>query len=106
VYQKEEALVRKERKITKPMSVNSFEQAISKGFADTERAQPSFELKEEVKRNTEALKYAKSRLLQLEHLNEARFGALTKLNDVLGKLGDLGSPVPVEKGQDSEEYVR
>jgi hypothetical protein len=34
------------------------------------------------------------------------FGALTKLNDVLGKLGDVGSPVPLGKGQDSEEYVR
>jgi hypothetical protein len=106
VYQKEEALVRKERKITKPMSVNRFEQAISKGFVDTERSQHAFELREEVKRNTEALKYANSRLLQLERLNEAMFGALTKLNDVLGKLGDLGSPVPIGKGQDSEEYVR
>ena len=106
VYQKEESLVRKERKITKPMSVNRFEQAISKGFADTERSQHAFELREEVKRNTEALKYANSRLLQLERLNEAMFGALTKLNDVLGKLGDLGSPVPLGKGQDSEEYVR
>ena len=106
VYQKEEALVRKERKITKPMSVNRFEQAISKGFADIEKAQHAFELREEVKRNTEALKYANSRLLQLERLNEAMFGALTKLNDVLGKLGEMGSPVPLGKGQDSEEYVR
>lgn len=106
VYQKEEALVRKERKITKPMSLNRFEQAISKGFADTERAQYSFELREEVRRNTEAIKYANSRLLQLERLNEAMFGALTKLTDVLGKLGDVGSPVPLGKGQDSEEYVR
>ena len=106
VYQKEEALVRKERKITKPMSVNRFEQAISKGFADTERSQHAFELREEVKRNTEALKYTNSRLLQLERLNEAMFGALTKLTDVLGKLGDVGSPVPLGKGQDSEEYVR
>ncbi len=43
VYQKEEALVRKERKVTKPMSVNRFEQAIAKGFADTERSQHAFE---------------------------------------------------------------
>ena len=106
VYQKEEALVRKERKITKPISVNRFEQAISRGFADTERSLHAFELREEVKRNTEALKYANSRLLQLERLNEAMFGALTKLNDVLGKLGDVSSPVPLGKGQDSEEYVR
>jgi hypothetical protein len=88
------------------MSVNRFEQAISKGFADTERSQHAFELREEVKRNTEALKYANSRLLQLERLNEAMFGALIKLNDVLGKLGEMGSPVPLGKGQDSEEYVR
>jgi hypothetical protein len=107
VYQKEEALIRKERKVTKPISVNRFEQAISKGFADVERAQHSFELKEEVKRNTEALKFANSRLLQLERLNEAMFGALNRLSDVLGKFGDLDSAQSPAKGQrDSEEYVR
>jgi hypothetical protein len=36
VYQKEENLVRKERKVTRPMSVTKFEEAISKGFKDSE----------------------------------------------------------------------
>ena len=36
---------------------------------------------------------------------EAMFGALTELNDVLGKLGDVGSPVPLGKDQDCEEYL-
>ncbi len=107
VYQKEESLVRKERKITKPMSVNRFEQAISKGFADTERSQHAVELREEVKRNTEALKYTNSRLLQLERLNEAMFGALNRLNDVLGKLGDFQGPQDIGEGQkDPDKYIR
>ena len=36
---------------------------------------------------------------------EAMFGALTELNDVLGKLGDVGSPVPLGKDQDCEKYL-
>ena len=107
VYQKEEALVRKERKITKPMSVTKFEEAISKGFSDCEKSQHHFELREEVKRNTDALKFTNSRLLQLERLNEAMFGALNKLSDVLSRLGDLDSPQSPGKAQrDPEEYVR
>ena len=37
--------------------------------------------------------------MQLERLNEAMFGALTKLNDVLGKLGDSQGPQVIGEGQ-------
>ena len=43
--------------------------------------QASFELKEEVKRVSEAVKFANSRLYELEKLNTAMFTALTKLVD-------------------------
>ena len=36
---------------------------------------------------------------------EAMFGALTKLNDVLGKLSDVGNLVPLGKDQDCEKYL-
>ncbi len=71
VYQKEENLVRKERKTVRPVSVNKFEEAISMGFADSDKAQEHFELKEEVKRVSEALKYSNSRSLSMERLLEA-----------------------------------
>ncbi len=92
VYQKEENLVRKERKVTRPMSVTKFEEAISKGFKDSEGAQHSFELKQELKRNSEALKFTNSRLLGLEKLQEAIYGVLSKAS-VPGKLVDLEATV-------------
>jgi hypothetical protein len=81
-YQKEENLVRKEWKVSGPMSINKFEEALRKGVADNDRVQASFELKEEVKRITEATKFTNSRLHSLEKLNEAMFQALTKLVDL------------------------
>jgi len=81
VYQKEENLVRKEWKVSQPMSVNAFEAAIKKGIGEHDRVQASFELKEEVKRVSEAVKFANSRLYELEKLNTAMFSALTKLVD-------------------------
>jgi hypothetical protein len=81
VYQKEENLVRKEWKVSQPMSVNAFEAAIKKGIGEHDRVQVSFELKEEVKRVSEAVKFANSRLYELEKLNTAMFSALTKLVD-------------------------
>ena len=92
VYQKEENLVRKERKITRPMSVTKFEEAISKGFKDSEGAQHNFELKQELKRNSEALKFTNSRLLQVEKLQEAIYGVLRKGSEP-GKLVDLEATV-------------
>ncbi|MGO8805775.1 MAG: hypothetical protein ACLQO7_04100 [Candidatus Bathyarchaeia archaeon] len=81
VYQKEENLVRKEWKVSQPMSLNAFEAAIKKGIGEHDRVQASFELKEEVKRASEAVKFANSRLCELEKLNTAMFTALTKLVD-------------------------
>jgi hypothetical protein len=92
VYQKEENLVRKERKITRPMSVTKFEEAISKGFKDSEGAQHSFELKQELKRNSEALKFTNSRLLQVERLQEAIYSVLRKGSEP-GKLVSLEAAV-------------
>jgi tRNA U38,U39,U40 pseudouridine synthase TruA len=43
VYQKEENLVRKEWKVSQPMSVNAFEAAIKKGIGEHDRVQASFE---------------------------------------------------------------
>ena len=70
VYQKEENLVRKEQKTVTPMSVNKFEEAISKGFNEHSNSQANFELKQEVKGNSEALKFTNSRLMGLERLIE------------------------------------
>lgn len=70
VYQKEENLVRKEQKTVVPMSVNKFEEAISKGFNETSNSQANFELKREVKGNSDALKFNNSRMLSMERLLE------------------------------------
>ena len=55
-----------------------------RGFKDSEGAQHNFELREEVKRNTEALACADGWLLQLERLNEAMFGALSQAKRCFG----------------------
>ena len=78
VYQKEENLVRKERKVVRPVSVNKFEEVISMSFADSDKSQANFELKEEVKRVSEALKFNNSRLLSVERLQEAIYRFLSK----------------------------
>jgi ribosomal protein S25 len=70
-YQKEENLVRKEWKVSGSMSINKFEEALRKGVADNDRVQASFELKEEVKRTTEAVKFSNSRLLEIGRMQEA-----------------------------------
>ena len=51
------------RKTVTPMSVNKFEEAISKGFIENSNAQSNFEFKQAVQGNTEAQKYTNSRLL-------------------------------------------
>ena len=130
VYQKEESLVRKERKVTRPMSVTKFEEAISKGFQDSEKAQNSFELREEVKRVSEALKFNNSRLLGVERMQEAIYNFVSKapelkrvenlestvekfalnvnrLTEVLSKLSDVDDPTRLSEGQRRlGDYVR
>lgn len=126
VYQKEENLVRKERKVTRPMSVNKFEEAISKGFADHDKLQVSFELKEEVKRVSEALKFNNSRLLGLERLQEAVCKSrivevdkaksievelaglrvdVGKLTSALSQLLNIEGSAEAPKGSGGKEYV-
>ncbi len=73
VYQKEENLVRKEQKTVVPMSINKFEEAIAKGFNDSANSQANFEIRREVKGNSDALKFTNSRLLGMERLLEALY---------------------------------
>ena len=95
IYQKEENLVRKEQKTVTPMSVNKFEEAISKGFNEHSNAQANFELKQEVKGNSEALKFTNSRLLGLERLIEAIYKS--RISDV-DKTKHLGTEVSALRG--------
>jgi hypothetical protein len=83
VYQKEENPVHKEWKVAESMSVNAFEAATKKGIGEHDRVQSFFELKEEAKRVSEAIKFTNSRLHELEKLNAATFNALTKLIDLV-----------------------
>ena len=66
-------MVRKEQKTITPMSINKFEEAISKGFNEQSNAQANFELKQAVNGNSEALKYTNSRLLGFERILEGVF---------------------------------
>jgi GTP1/Obg family GTP-binding protein len=112
------------------MSVTKFEEAISKGFQDSERAQNSFELREEVKRVSEALKFNNSRLLGVERMQEAIYNFMrkatelkrvdnlestvekfvlnvNKLNEVLSKFSDVDDPTRLAEGQRRlGDYVR
>jgi hypothetical protein len=76
-YQKEENLVRKEWKVSKPMSINKFEEALQKGLASLDGAQSVSELKKEVRVVGEALKFNNSRMMGLERLAEAQFNRKT-----------------------------
>ncbi len=107
-YQKEEDVIRRERKFTKSMSVNKFEQEIRKGTFEIEKSQERYELQQEVKRNSEALKFTNSRLLQMEKMQEATFTVLVKINEALTKLGDVeGDPGRLVDGQKKQgEYAR
>jgi hypothetical protein len=93
IYQKEENLVRKEQKTVTPMSVNKFEEAISKGFNESSNAQANFELKQEVKGNSDALKYTNSRLLEMGHLLEGiykhRISDVDKTRQIEGEVSAL-----------------
>ncbi|HSV50119.1 MAG TPA: hypothetical protein VLH35_07360, partial [Candidatus Acidoferrales bacterium] len=76
-YQKEENLVRKEWKVSTPMSLNKFEEAVNKGLAGMEKAQDIAELKKEVRVMGEALKFNNSRMLDLNRLAEAQYNRKT-----------------------------
>lgn len=125
-YQKEEDVIRRERKITQPMSINKFEAEIHKGIEEIGRSQERFELQQEVKRNTDALKFTNSRVLQVERLTEAVYQAVARLprlegfeaaaekiafnvsqlNETLSKLGNMEEPKRLAEGQKKlGEYV-
>ncbi|MDR2719726.1 MAG: hypothetical protein LBC03_02845 [Nitrososphaerota archaeon] len=70
-YQKEASLVRKECKASTPMSLNKFEEAVSKGLAGMEKAQDIKDLKAKVRGVWDALKYNNSRMLELGRFVEA-----------------------------------
>jgi hypothetical protein len=70
-YQKEENLVRKEWKVSTPMSLNKFEEAVSKGLAGIEKAQDIKDLRDEVRGMWEALKFNNSHMLELGRFVEA-----------------------------------
>jgi hypothetical protein len=77
-YQKEEDVIRRERKVTQPMSFNKFESEIRRNIDEIGKGQERFELQKEVKANSDALKYTNSRLLGLENLTEAMYKVLSK----------------------------
>jgi hypothetical protein len=126
-YQKEENLVRKEWKVSTPMSLNKFEEAVSKGLAGMEKAQNLKDLRDEVRGVWEALKFNNSRMLELGRFVEAvsksqlsmvdRIVGLEKglitLRDTVSKLVEVlvenksdSSSVPVQGDADGFEYVR
>lgn len=98
-YQKEENIVRRERKLTQSMSINKFEAEIRKSIDEIGSAQERFMLQEEVRKNTEALKFTNNRLLQLEKLSEATSKAVCQLVDIVAKIPDLTLPLQVGEGQ-------
>lgn len=100
-YQKEENVVRKERKLTQPMSINKFEAEIHRGLDDIGKAQERFELKREVARTTEALKYTNSRILNMEHLLEGMYKAITRMVDLEG-----ASPSEPKRLTQERDYSR
>jgi len=119
-YQKEESLVRKEWKVSTPMSLNKFEEAVSKGLAGMEKAQDIKDLRDEVRGMWEALKFNNSRMLELGRFVEAvsksqismveRIVALEKglstLSDSVSKLVDALTGNQTDKPSTSKQANR
>ncbi len=125
-YQKEEDVIRRERKVTVPMSINKFEAEIHRGIEEIGLSQERFELQEEVRRNSEALKFTNSRILEVERLTGAVYQhmaklpvldagtaeklavGIEKLNEALGRLGDVENLKKFDEKQQQKlgEYVR
>ncbi len=77
-YQKEEDVIRRERKIVKPMSLNKFEAEIHKNLDSIGRGQGVYELKEEVRQLREAQKFSNSKQLEVERLLAAMYNVIRK----------------------------
>jgi hypothetical protein len=77
-YQKEEDVIRRERKVTQPMSINKFEAEIHRQMGDIGRGQEFFDLQQEVKRLSETQKFSNKLQLEQFKLLEAMYQALGK----------------------------
>lgn len=69
-YQKEENVIRRERKVTQPMSISKFEAEIHKGIDEIGKSQGDFETRRELERVKEAMKFNNSRMLEVQRLLE------------------------------------
>ncbi|MDD3791900.1 MAG: hypothetical protein PHY74_02070 [Candidatus Bathyarchaeota archaeon] len=83
------------------MSINAFEAALKKGISEHDNVQASFELKKEVKRVSEAVKFANNRLYELEKLNTAMFSSLIKLVDIASGHQEASKTV----GEGGKSYI-
>jgi prophage DNA circulation protein len=96
-YQKEADLVRKEWKVSTPMSLNKFEEAVSKGLTGMEKAQDIKDLKTEVRGVWEALKYNNSRMLELgrfvEAVSKSQISMVERITDLEKGLNVLSNSV-------------
>ena len=77
-YQKEADVIRRERKVTQPMSINKFEAEIHRQIDDIGKGQGLFELQQEVKRLGETQKFSNSRSLEIERLLGAMYQEIRK----------------------------
>ncbi len=77
-YQKEEDVIRRERKIVKPMSLNKFEAEIHRNLDSIGKRQEVYELKEEVRQLREAQKFNNSKQLEVERLLAAMYNVIRK----------------------------
>ena len=77
-YQKEEDVIRRERKIVLPMTMNKFESEIHRQMEDIGKGQEFFELQQEVKRLSETQKFSNKLQLEQFRLLEAMYQTLGK----------------------------
>jgi hypothetical protein len=105
IYQKEDAMVRAECKVITPVSVNKLEQALG-NFEGFQSSQQLYEIKREVMRNTEAVKFNNSRLLDVIQQNNALFGEFIRLKEGSGRFGSVADPLLSKDEPGSGSYVR
>ena len=103
IYQKEDAMVRAECKVITPVSVNKLEHAIG-NFEGFQSAQQLYEIKREVRLNTEAVKFNNSRLLEVIQQNNALLAEFIRLKEGSSKLGSTGDPLSSRDCHGSASY--
>jgi hypothetical protein len=96
-YQKEESIVRREVKVSEPMSLNRFDEVAKKGFVGLEGLQSFEGLRRSVQACADALKFTNGRLLEVERLvaglAKAQIVQGESLGRVLSFLESLGNGV-------------